>query len=159
MADIWKDIPFGNLQSSLQYNTHLSRQLNCRSLRCSWSITCRRCSNYIFVLDLTPGFKGLGKDDFKTRWESFKFWDLVRLILEFLRYLSICDAFEMSNQWQMTYKATFLSACISLIAFFICDYISHITLNHQWNRTQLAQIMACSLFGTKSLFELMVVYC
>ena len=65
---------------------HLSRQLNCRSLRCSWSIACRPCSNYIFILDLTPGFKGLGKDDFKTGWESFKFWDLVRLILETLRY-------------------------------------------------------------------------
>ena len=49
------------------------------------SRTCRRCSNYIFILDLTPGFKGLGKDDFKRRWESFKFWDLVRLILEILR--------------------------------------------------------------------------
>ena len=32
---------------------HLSRQYNCRSLRCSWSIACRRCSNYIFILDLT----------------------------------------------------------------------------------------------------------
>ena len=64
------------------------RQLNCWSLRCSWSIACRRCSNYIFILDLTPGFNGLGKDDWKTRWESFKFWDLVHLILEILRYIS-----------------------------------------------------------------------
>ena len=40
------------------------------------------CSNYIFILDLTPGFKGLDKDDRKTRGESFKFCDLVRLILE-----------------------------------------------------------------------------
>ena len=46
---------------------------------------CRRCFNYIFILDLTPGFKGLDKDDRKTRGESFKFWDLVRLILETLR--------------------------------------------------------------------------
>ena len=52
---------------------HLSRQWNCRLLRCSRSIACRRCSNYIFIIDLTPGLKGLGKDDFKTRWESFKF--------------------------------------------------------------------------------------
>ena len=61
-------------------------QLNCWSLRCSWSITCRRCSNHIFILDLTPGFNGLGKDICKTRRESFKFWDLVCLILEILRY-------------------------------------------------------------------------
>ena len=59
--------------SSLQYKTHFSRQLNCWSLRCSWSIACRRCSNYIFILNLTPGFNGLGKDNYKMRREAFKF--------------------------------------------------------------------------------------
>ena len=47
---------------------------------------CRHCSNYIFILDLTPDFIGLGKDNCKTRRETFKFGDLVRLILEILRY-------------------------------------------------------------------------
>ena len=84
--------------SSLWYKTHLSGQLNCRSLRCSWSIACRRCSNYIFILDLTPGFKGLGKDDFKTRWESFQFCDLVCLILETLRsYVNEPDEGQTTN--------------------------------------------------------------
>ena len=46
-----------------------------------------RCSNYIFILDLTPGFIGLGKDNCKTRREAFKFRDLVRPILESLRYI------------------------------------------------------------------------
>ena len=64
---------------------HFSRWLNCWSLRCSWSIDCRRCSNYIFILNLTPGFNGLGKDNCKVGREAFKFWDLVRLILETLR--------------------------------------------------------------------------
>ena len=50
--------------------------------RYSYSIACRRCSNYIFILDLTSGFKGFGKDSRKTVQESFKCWDLVRLILE-----------------------------------------------------------------------------
>ena len=59
---------------------HISRQWNCRSLRCSWSIACRRCSNYIFILDLTPGFIELGKDNCKTRRKTFKFGDLVHLI-------------------------------------------------------------------------------
>ena len=40
---------------------------------------------YIFILDLTPGLNRLGKDNCKTRRESFKFCDLVRLILETLR--------------------------------------------------------------------------
>ena len=31
-----------------------------------WSIACRRCSNYIFILDLTSGFKGFGKESRKT---------------------------------------------------------------------------------------------
>ena len=37
----------------------------------------RRCSNYIFILDLTPGFNGLGKGNCKTQREPFKFGDLV----------------------------------------------------------------------------------
>ena len=40
---------------------YLSWQLNCRSLRCSWNIACRRCSNYIFILDLIHGINRLGK--------------------------------------------------------------------------------------------------
>ena len=36
--------------------------------------TCRYCSNYIFILNLTPGFNGLGKDDCKTRGETLSFW-------------------------------------------------------------------------------------
>ena len=50
---------------------------------------CRRCSNYIFVLNLTHGFNELGKDNYKMRREAFKFWDLVRLILETSRYITI----------------------------------------------------------------------
>ena len=62
-------------------------QYNCWSLRCSWRIACRRCSNYIFILHSTCGVNILHKNNCKTRWETFKFWDLVRLILENLRYL------------------------------------------------------------------------
>ena len=50
----------------------------------SWSIACRRCSNYIFILNLTPGFNGLSEDNCKRIQETFKLWDLVRLILEVL---------------------------------------------------------------------------
>ena len=42
-------------------------------------------SDVIFILDLTPGFIGLGKDNCKTRLETFKFGDLVCLVLEILR--------------------------------------------------------------------------
>ena len=70
-----------------------------------WSIACRRCSNYIFILDLTPGFIGLGKDNYKTRRETFKFGDLLRFILETLRY----------------------SYCCVMIPFRICYSASHMT--------------------------------
>ena len=59
-----------------------TRQWNCLSLRCSWSVVCRCCCNCIFILDLTPGFNRLHKDNCKMRWETFKFGDLVHLILE-----------------------------------------------------------------------------
>ena len=52
----------------------------CWSLWCSWSIACRCCSNYIFILDVAHGFSGLGKDNRKTRREIFDFWDLLRII-------------------------------------------------------------------------------
>ena len=57
-------------------------QSHCWSLRCSWSIACRRCSISISILDLTSGFNGPGKDNGKTRRETSKFGDLVRFILE-----------------------------------------------------------------------------
>ena len=57
------------------------------SPRCSWTISCRRCSYYNSILDLTPGFNGLDKDSCKTRWETFKFWDLVHLISNVWQYI------------------------------------------------------------------------
>ena len=41
--------------------------------------------NYIFILNLTPGFNGLGRYNCKARQETFKLGDLVRFILEGLR--------------------------------------------------------------------------
>ena len=39
----------------------------------------------IFILDLTPGFNGVGKDNYKTRQETFKFWNSVLFIPEVWR--------------------------------------------------------------------------
>ena len=86
---------------------HFSRQLNCWSLRFSWSIACRRCSNYIFILNLTPGFNRLGKDNYKMRREAFQFSDLVRLILETLRYsISCCTGLCYNSTWMYWGKVT-----------------------------------------------------
>ena len=50
--------------------------------RCSCIITCRRYSNYIFIRDLTHSSNGLGKHNCKTRHETFRFCDLLQLMLE-----------------------------------------------------------------------------
>ena len=39
------------------------------------------------LVDLTPGFNGLGKDNCKTRQETFLGWDLLQLILEVWPYV------------------------------------------------------------------------
>ena len=44
---------------------------------------------------MTPDSNRLGRDNCKTRRESFKFWDKVRLILEILRYVEIfCNVYR-----------------------------------------------------------------
>ena len=62
------------------------------SLRCSWSIACRHCSNYIFIFNLTPGFNGLGKDNCKTWRETFQFWDFVHLIIQVCLFTTCSDS-------------------------------------------------------------------
>ena len=56
----------------------------------------RRCSNYIFILYLTPGFSGLGNNNCKTGQETFKFWDLVHLMIANWRYAQ-CQALPEPN--------------------------------------------------------------
>ena len=59
--------------------------------------------NYIFILDLTPGFNGLSKDNCKTRQEKFKFWGLVRLVLEVFTVCMLAYP-EWHRQQQKGYK-------------------------------------------------------
>ena len=86
--------------------SNISRTLvfYCWSLRCSWSIACRRCSNYIFILNLTPGFNGLSEDSCKKMQETFKFWDLVRPILEVLRLLNFGDQIDCFTAHGATWR-------------------------------------------------------
>ena len=64
------------------------------------------CPNYIFILVLTPGFNRLGKDNCKTRRETFKFPDLVHLTLEFWQYLFYHPSILMTKtvySWHIGY--------------------------------------------------------
>ena len=81
----WRHTHPANNYKDYRQVYNIRRTLNCWSLRCSWSTACGRCSNYIFILDLTPGFNVLGKDNCNLGRETFKCWDLVQLVLEILR--------------------------------------------------------------------------
>ena len=78
---------YGKISQCITTTKHSKAKTVCifLGIYCSWSIACWRCFNYIFILDLTHGLIGLGKDNCKTRPETFKFGDLVRPILDILR--------------------------------------------------------------------------
>ena len=94
--------------------SRFNRQLNCWSLRCSWSRACQFCSNYIFMLHSIPGFNILRKYIFlnlrsdKPRRETFKFWYFVRLILEILRGESMPNN-DTWLQWVTHPKCRFIT--------------------------------------------------
>ena len=87
------------MSNSMYNNTSSSRRSSLSSCngssKCNFYIpsnllyTYRRYSNYIFILNWTPGSNGLAKGNGKTRQQSLKFADLVRLILEILRYSAL----------------------------------------------------------------------
>ena len=41
----------------------------------------------MFILNLTSGFTGLGKDNYKASRETFKFWNSVSVLAEVWRYM------------------------------------------------------------------------
>ena len=54
----------------------------------------------MFILDSTPGFNGLGKDDCKTRPETFKFWGLGSYTSGFtVRLMLHIDMSEFYELW------------------------------------------------------------
>ena len=70
----------------------------------------------IFIPHLTTGFNGLGKDNCKTRWETFKFWDLVWLILEVWWYVLIkLQKTGFSYPW-WRYQMENISALLAICA-------------------------------------------
>ena len=82
-----------------------------------------------FILVLTPGFNRLGKDKCKTRRESFKFWDLVRLILETLRYMF--NHHNISYQWLGARLSYFWCCGNGFSKDFIVLHVYSLALNHQ----------------------------
>ena len=67
------------------------------SLIILWNIICL-ASNYIFILDWTPGFNWLGKDNCKARRETFKVWEFEFTYIRRLVVYMKQDAFN-NKKW------------------------------------------------------------
>ena len=52
----------------------------------------------IFILDLTPGFNRLRKENCKTRWETFQFGDLVTYVRGFTIYISNPSIYLLASE-------------------------------------------------------------
>ena len=86
---------------------------------CSWGIACRCYSNYIFILDLKHGLKGLSKDSCKTRRGTLKFWNSVRLIVEFYgNFIEPDNLIKMAGEMSMHFAALRVLGVVQLGAPF-----------------------------------------
>ena len=114
------------IRSDLKYKAPLSRQLNCWSLRCSSIIACRRCSNYIFILDFTLASVDLTKTTVR-RNETLIFW--IWCSLEFRQY-------SITRPVRARYLAVCCDSKTSLInvhsLIVICYIVMHCTALSQW---------------------------
>ena len=85
----------------MQGVTVISRKISCswaprlqnsrNSWAKNWGLTCDHniSNSAIYMTAIYRDYTVLGKDNCQTRQETFMFWDLVCLILEVLRYMSI----------------------------------------------------------------------
>ena len=99
----WVNLPF---KTSQQY--HQTSNISCTLLGndiidhsdvVGAAPNCRCCSNYIPILNLTPGFNTLSKANCKTRRETFKYWHQVHLKLEVRRYPPFMHQSESSRHF------------------------------------------------------------
>ena len=65
---------------------------------------CRCCSNYIFILDLTPGFDELGKDSCKTRRSAQKVYELIEWYRSSVWAISEDRLIVIMLTWHIVFK-------------------------------------------------------
>ena len=114
----------------------------CWSFRCSWSVASRRCCNYLFILDLTPGFNRLRKENCKTRQETYQFLDLVRLVLDVWWYIGqrLNETLDNSpvrvgNKHTNVVGRNLIVNALNRNPVFMAHFM---TVNSRWTRKQLA---------------------
>ena len=56
------------------------------------------------ILNLTPGFNGLGRNNCNMRWDTFNFWDLVCLVLEVWQYMDVTSTVGLKTTGLLVQK-------------------------------------------------------
>ena len=77
---------------------YLKRKCIIKYIKCRRKAS-RRCSSYIFIFDLTPGFNGLGKHNSHTTRVTFRFWDLGGALYQ--RFDGRFQVHRKADLWQL----------------------------------------------------------
>ena len=120
-------------------------------------------SNYIFILDLTPGFNGLGKNNGRMRGESFKFlWFGASYIRDFV----VCQH-EKCLKWtswgQCSINHSNAHGCqqtvkICTYFFTVMSHRHHSIWSHQQLDCLLKKIVEADEEGKHQNFTLLTLY-
>ena len=120
----------------------------------------------LYILDLTLGFNALSQVNCKTRWESFKFWDLVPLILEVLwfvlliwNYKILCNTsqyiisgngFDINSSWPGDGMWIYM-CCIELSGSTLAQVMAYCLV--LWQQAITWNIVDVSLSGVPDYFD------
>ena len=112
---------------------------------------CPSCSNYIFILDSTPGFSRLHKDNCKMRQETFKFWDLVHLILEIWQYTYCISSTQLihspTSYWALRWAPAPIDAFeIIRVVKLSLVFIQVLWLFQDWDSTFRVRLFVSRLY-------------
>ena len=129
----------------MQYN----KQFNCWSLRCSWSIAWRRCSNYIFILDLTVNtcLQYIAQIQLQIETKTiFVLWFDVLYIRDFTVFLSVKEAPWL---WTSCCLLSHLGECVDEIdhnanGIHGQNHTHHASAARPWLRRSLLLHLSCS---------------
>ena len=118
---------------NLWYKPRICRQWDCWSFRCSCSTACRRCPNYIFILDFNTWLQWIGQrqlqDEIRNIWVLW-FWCLVVIVDRWPQFecnfnvlpIWFCHAAVIASTWQPVLEPINGVTGTRLSCFAMCDW-------------------------------------
>ena len=88
---------------------------------------------------LTPGFNILHKDNCKTKRETFKFWDLVQLLLDIWRFSWVESLHWRRLQHELCLRLCCVLLCICYIIIPCCIHGNHLPISFRTDSQALSQ--------------------